>query len=187
MSTKSLLHLGVKGRKWGEKDDGEQPRRACSKPNQTAPPPFFSMFSFHHLFQFAHKFWNHSTGLREDTECHRGYEYHIAATGKVGNKTWVSTPSLAFFHKLILCCTFPPQLRTTCIFWSSNTHHILKMVIPHICIVLLTLKTGQIIEFTHAISFETQMTIFSNSEARNREGWNRDKYFFKSSAKIKTP
>lgn len=86
-----------------------------------------------------------------------------------------------------LCCTFPPQLRTTCIFWSSNTHHILKMVIPHICIVSLTLKTGQIIEFTHAISLETQMTISSNSEARNREGWNRHKCFFKSATKTKTP
>lgn len=92
------------GTKWGEKNDGEEPKQTCSTPNQTAPgscPHHLSfIFSFHRLFQSAHESWNHGTGWEEDTECHQIPQYHIAATDEAGHRTWVSIPILHPFTNL---------------------------------------------------------------------------------------
>lgn len=67
---------------------------------------------------------------------------------KLGIKLWSQLPILHSFTNLSLS-----QVKISCIYWSSNTHHIPKISLHIFIQCLIMLKTGHIIEFAHTVSF----------------------------------
>ena len=163
MPIKSLLHLGVKGRKQGlkkimENSQGE-PVPNQTKPNlaKQLPTPSFLKFLFSPalpVYAWILKSWNWTgRGHRMSQRTLRSQSCNWQSwESNLGLNSWscilsqtcpaLNIPSSAK-HNLYLW-----EIKYT--LYSKNNHSHSE------CLIML--KTGQIIGFTHTVSFETQIT-----------------------------
>lgn len=139
MPLKSPPHLGAKGRKSGEKTNGEQPRMSLfqTKPSssrQLPATPFLKNIcspSCLAIWAWILKSWDFVTGHRKSEialvshSCYwQSWEHNLG----------INSLMLRSFRN-IMSQIFPGQLTTIRMCQRSNIHHISKMVTWHTCIV----------------------------------------------------
>lgn len=145
---------------WGLKIGNEEKKMTENgqeepAPNQTTyrapggcPHHLFFLPSFHYLSSLSMNSeileldWQRTQNVTEYPHVTR-----LLLT-KLGIKLWSQLPILHSFTNLSLS-----QLKISCIYWSSNTHHIPKISLHIFIQCLIMLKTGHIIEFAHTVSF----------------------------------